>query len=207
MGMLKYCGVTELSGKPGTGKTAIAIEESKELATIYITTTTFCIERYKGTSKEVMDRIIVKYIPGIEYLASFVMNSMERIIIEMGVRLVIIDSLDHLLATEGAGMDRRILFGIVNRLKRMNQKHEVNILVVTYHHGNWTVGTFCIPNPMLGLQWMYMVNTRYICCRDGDKRILRLARSPSMESRAWEFEIGSSAVLIASEIVEQQETF
>ncbi|AFN82723.1 putative recombinase-like protein [Encephalitozoon romaleae SJ-2008] len=200
--MLEYYGVTELTGKSGTGKTAIAVEESKELATIYITTTTFCIGRYKGASKEVMDRIIVKYIPSIEYLASFVMNSMERIIVERRTGLVIIDSLDHLLATEGMGMDRGILFGVVNRLKRMNQKYGVNILVVTYHYGSWTIGAFCIPNPMLGLQWMYMVNTRYVCSRAGDKRTLRLVRSPFMKSKAWEFVIGSSAVMITSEMPE-----
>ncbi|CAD26257.1 similarity to hypothetical protein YK82_CAEEL [Encephalitozoon cuniculi GB-M1] len=199
MGLLKYYGVTELTGCPGSGRTAIAIEESKTRPTIYITTTTFCIGRYKESPPEVMDRIVVKYVQSIEYLASFVMNSIERIIVERSIELVVIDSLDHLLATEGMGMDRRILFSITNKLKRMNQKHSTDVLVVTCHYGSWTVGSFCIPNPILGLQWMYMVNTRYVCSKDGDRRMLRLARSPLKDSRAWEFEIGASSVSVVSE--------
>ncbi|ADM11246.1 putative recombinase-like protein [Encephalitozoon intestinalis ATCC 50506] len=202
MGLLKYHGVTELSGKPGSGKTAIAIEESKEFPTIYLTTTAFCIERYKGSSKEVMDRVVIKYIPTIGHLASFAMNSIERIVVESNTRLIIIDSLDHLLATEGMGMSRGVLFGIINKLKRVSQKHLVNILVVTCHYGTWTVGSFCIPNPVLGLQWMYMVNTKYICSRNGEKRTLKLVRSPLASSGTWEFEIGPSRVYIVSEAFE-----
>lgn len=199
MGLLKYYGITELSGRPGSGRTAIAIEESKGLGTIYITTTTFCIERYEGSPKEVLDRIIIKYVPSIEYLASFVMNSVEGIVIERSIGLVVIDSLDHLLATEGMGMDRGVLFNIVNKLKRLNQKHSARILVVTCHYGSWTIGSFCIPNPALGLQWMYMVSTKYMCCRDGDRRTLRLVRSPLKDSGVWRFEIGRSWVSIEPE--------
>lgn len=193
--MLRYYGVTELTGKPGSGKTAISTEESKKYETVYITTTTFCIGRYEGTSAEIMDRILIKYISSIEYLAFFVTNELEVLIRARSVELVVVDSLDHLLATEERSSRLySLIFRIVNRLKRINQKYLTNILIVTYYYGGWSIGSFCISNPLLGLGWMYMVNTRYLCRRDGERRTLTLVSSPMDGRNEWMFEIEQHGV-------------
>lgn len=198
--MLRYYGVTELTGRPGSGRTAICMDESRRYRSVYITTTTLCTRRYGGAAADEMDRIFVKYVPSVLDLATFVVNELEVFVVGKDIELVIIDSLDHLLATEDWGRSHGLVFRIVNRLKRMNQKHSVRILVVTCYYGGWRVGSFCICNPVLGLGWMYMVNTRYVCSGDQGSRTLRLVYSPVDDEEEWMFRIGASDVVYSGPV-------
>ncbi|KAM0672633.1 DNA repair Rad51-like protein [Ordospora colligata] len=200
--LLEYYGLTEITGAPGTGRTAIAIEESKTCSTIYITTKALCTDRYHGSSHEQMDRIIIKRVSTISQLLMFVTNCIEQLIVERGVELVIIDSLDHLLVSEEQGsMGHRSVFTIMNRLKRMNQKYFIDVLAVTCYYGNWVVENFCIENPVLGMQWEYMVNTKYMCIKDHDGRILKLVKSPIQDPHDVVFEIHASSVVIKNRVI------
>lgn len=190
--MLKYYGITELTGRPGSGKTAISMEETKRYESIYITTKTFCVRRLEELPTDQKDRILIRYISSIEELALFVINGLEAVVRVRKTELIVVDSLDHLMETEEKSVRlNSILFRIVNKLKRINRKHSTNILIVTCYYGGWTVGSFCISNPILGLSWMYMVNTRYVC----DGRILRLVGSPMNDENECMFQIESHGVL------------
>lgn len=194
--MLRYYGITELTGRPGSGKTAISMEEGRRHETVYVTTTTFCIRRYSDMSAAEMDRVLIMYIPSIDELASFVIHSLEGLVRARNTGLVVVDSLDHLLETEEKSPRlNNLIFRIVNKLKRINQKYSTNILVITCYYGGWSVGSFCIGNPLLGLGWMYMVNTRYMCYREEDGRVLRLVHSPMNDECGCSFEIGSHRVV------------
>ncbi|KAH9411745.1 hypothetical protein HK407_03g04940 [Ordospora pajunii] len=195
--LLEYHGLTEITGAPGTGRTAIAIEESKTCPTIYITTKALCTSRYHGSSHEQMDRIVIKHVSTTSQLLMFVMNCIEQLIVERGIELVIIDSLDHLLASEErGGSGCRSVFAIMNRLKRMNQKYLVDVLAVTCHYGNWVVENFCIENPVLGMQWAYIVNTKYMCIKNHDGRTLKLVKSPIHDPHDAVFEVHASSVIV-----------
>lgn len=193
--MLRFYGVTELAGPPGSGRTAICMDEARRYRTAYVATAPLCTQRYADASAETMDRIFVESVSSIEALASFAMHSLERLVVARDIELVVVDSLDHLLAAEERSSRMHSLVeSIVRRLKRMNQKHGVHVLVVTCHYGGWVVGLFCIGNPTLGLGWMYMVNTRYVCERRGDERMLRLVHSPMNDEQEWVFSIGPCRV-------------
>ncbi|EOB14985.1 hypothetical protein NBO_11g0056 [Nosema bombycis CQ1] len=60
--MLSYYGITELVGDSGSGKTAIAIEESKLFKTLYLTSTHFPIERFDFTPNP-YDNVFIEVIP------------------------------------------------------------------------------------------------------------------------------------------------
>ncbi|EOB14299.1 hypothetical protein NBO_31gi003 [Nosema bombycis CQ1] len=71
--MLSYYGITELVGDSGSGKTAIAIEESKQFKTLYLTSTNFPIERFDFTQNQ-YDNVFIEVIQSISDLL-FVLNS------------------------------------------------------------------------------------------------------------------------------------
>jgi hypothetical protein len=192
--MLEYCGITELTGRPGTGKTAIAVEESKRYRTLYIATTTFSARRYGGSSREVTDRIFVGYIGDIEALNAFIMGRLEEVVAGWEIELVVIDSLDHLLCTEEKYPYSRIA-AMASKLKRLNEKYSTRMLIVTCCYGSWDVEGLRIANPLLGLSWLYMVNTRYICTREDGARVLSLVHSPRGDGGQLRYEIRESAVL------------
>jgi hypothetical protein len=193
--MLRYYGITELTGSPGTGRTAIAVEESKKYRTVYITTTTFSIQRYRGSAREVTDRILIRYLGDIEALSAFIMSELEAVIAEWGIELFIVDSLDHLLCTEERYPHRRVST-MVNKLKSLNGRYGTRMLIITCHYGGWSIGDLCIPNPRLGLSWMYAVNTRYVCTRESGTRTLSLVHSPVDDESQLEYKIEAERVLL-----------
>lgn len=164
--MLKYYGITEIIGESNIGKTAVCIEESKKYVTMYVTSTNFCIKRYKKPYTEVYIRLVQSLddlIISIRYCKYF---HIELLIIDNLSSIVFLDSNSH-----------HKICKILYFLKNMIFKYKLKVLIVNNASSQFLNSKMFFAY-RLGLNYEYHVNTRYHIYKKNKDRIIELVKSP-----------------------------
>jgi hypothetical protein len=188
--MLSYYGITELVGDSGSGKTAIAIEESKQFKTLYLTSTNFPIERFDFTQNQ-YDNVFIEVIQSISDLL-FVLNSKFKPTVFI-FELIVIDSLYQIVFIEKRST--REVTNLIYILKRMLKMYKnLRILVLN---------TCCLKTirsnrvsfiSKLGLNWEYHVNTKYKCQKQGENYKIEMVKSPMNQELIVNFKIKRNGI-------------
>ncbi|KAF9762197.1 hypothetical protein NGRA_2172 [Nosema granulosis] len=186
--MLHYYGITELIGEPGSGKTALAIEESKIYKTLYITSTNFPIKKY-DFNKNKYEEVYIEFVQSTAELL-FVLNiKLKQIVVE----LIVIDNLYHIVFLDKKS--RLEVTNLIYILKRLIQKYKIRVLVVN---------TCCFKTidehkvsfiSKLGLNWEYHVNCKYVCKKMGEGGYtVELVKSPENNNCKQSYRINKTSI-------------
>ncbi|KAF7683695.1 DNA repair protein XRCC3 like protein [Astathelohania contejeani] len=198
--MISYNGIVELCGHKGTGKSNIAMQESKNYKTLYLCSNVFPISRYfkivdKSTyyKDEMKDRFFIKIIHEFVFLKFLIDYQLEVAIVDLEVELLVIDALDHLLYTEvGNKTIYSEIFEMITKLKELQYKYNLKVLIINCWYESGNIDGIRVGNRLLGISWSYLINTRILVEKKG---CLKVVMSPvEIDNKIIEFEITENGI-------------
>lgn len=150
------CGITEILGEPGAGKTNFVLSQVNKYNTIIITNRLYC--------KDICDFnkvYIVKLVSFLD-LRVFVLKRLRRIVQLLEAECIIFDSFDAFLYTERSPREySKEIEAILKDLRRFTFKHKCKIVVVN-NLVEKTSKDFTFYSKYLGYNWLYAANAKYI---------------------------------------------
>lgn len=187
--MLVYFGITELIGEAGSGKTSIAVEESKIYKTLYLTSTNFPIRRYDFTKSNYED-CDIEFVQTISSLLYVINHKMKA----KAYELIVIDNLFHIVFLESRS--RMEVTNVIYLLKRLIQKYGLKVLVINTCSFETLDRNKVSFISRLGLNWEYHVNAKYVSRKKGDVFMVELVKSPVNLKLSYNYKIERSHITL-----------
>lgn len=157
-------GITEFVGESGSGKSILALSLAKEKNTIYISQAQFKF-------KFLPPSIIVKQIDTFLNLKIFIYNELRKLARTCKIEQIILDGLEDYLFTITKPLSQYFdIFKIVVVLKNLCFNNKVDVIVInsSYKKLNYLSK---VTSWYLGLQWEYLINSRYVIRKRDHNRI------------------------------------
>lgn len=191
---MQFHGLTELCGPTGIGKTKLSTYFSKDENTIYI-----CSQNIKMSKIVTNKKFLIKQIFYFQDLIFLVKEKLTETIKKEKIKLIIIDSFDHLISYEKIGLKFfKEIKELISFLKKLIFSYELKIILVNNLYDNKFIGQ---ANTLLGLGFFYFLNTRIVLCRIGSDRFIRRTISVDGTKETKKFVICEEGVVISNEDV------
>ncbi|KAI5169496.1 hypothetical protein PAEPH01_0766 [Pancytospora epiphaga] len=185
--MLLY-GITELTGKPATGKTTLALHLCKDTRTLYISSTLL-------HHRNIGYNMLICRFDSLSALTNFLLNDAKPLVQAFGIESIILDGLDAFLYTlDRPRQHSGCIFSISRNLKALAFTFDIRVIVITNHFTGWAIDSFTIFNRYLGLRWSYVANIRYIVSKNQDQT-RTISRVGGSEKCKYHFKIDDSGVV------------
>lgn len=151
---MELLGITEIHGQKGVGKTNLALFLARDIPTLYITTTKFCIQRLATNAP-----FYISEIHSVRDLYIAVLYKIRGLLVSHEIKFVVIDTFDSLLFTELKSKDVFCkLLEVAMELKKIIYESNLRILILN-------VGGE-------GFSFSYLLNNRLSLARIGNSRLL-----------------------------------
>lgn len=162
--MFKHAGITELSGKKGSGRLHTVMSESLTDRTLFVSVKAFPINRYASLLRtryandtamvsSHLSSTLVVIVDQIDRLLQIVMYKLDSAIRRHGIALLVLYEVDLLLVDEY--VCHRDVFAMMNELQRLSYVYSTKVVMVTVHRQTFAY------NYNVRLSMDYFISYRY----------------------------------------------